>query len=315
MSVIDFVDDKAAPLMNVNLRQLRTFVCIARVKSFTKAAEILNATQPTLSAQIRELERALEVRLFDRNTRTVALTPAGEDLLPAVDGLLADFGHVMQRARDVSQRVIGKVTIAALPSVCSTSLPLAIARFRERNPGIVVLLRDAVADRALDLVRTREVDFGISSIIDDPRIEFMPVMWDDIVAVLPVGHPLASAKRITLQQLASYPLILMDRDSSVRHIVDAVFASIGRLIAPQYEATFMSSAIAMVRAGLGITLLPSSAHEVTTGETVIRRLNHPGLKRSVGIIKLRGRSLSPAAAAFVDLYVREAKAVERPSRR
>ena len=296
--------------MNVNLRQLRTFVCIARVKSFTKAAQILNASQPTLSAQIRELEDALHVRLFDRNTRAVALTPAGEDLFPAVDQLLTEFGVVMQRARDVSARIVGKVCIAALPSVCSTSLPLAIAAFREQNPGISVMLRDAVADRALDLVRAKEVDFGISSVIDDPKIEFVPVMHDDIVAVLPPGHPLATFRRITLEQLWNYPLILTDRDSSVRHIVDAAFASIGRMIAPEYEATFMSSAVGMVRAGLGITLLPSSAHEVTIGDTVIRRVNHPALHRSIGIVKLRGRSLSPAATAFVEIYTRHAR--QRP---
>ena len=142
--------------------------------------------------------------------------------------------------------------------------------------------------------------------IDDPKIEFVPVMQDDIVAVLPLGHPLATSRSISLQQLLRYPLILMDRDSSVRHIVDAVFASIGRMIAPEYEATFMSSAVGMVRAGLGIALLPSSAHEVTTGETVIRRVKHPALRRRIGIIKLRGRSLSPAANAFVELYVQQA---------
>lgn len=296
--------------MNVNLRQLRTFVCIARVKSFTRAAEILNATQPTLSAQIRELESTLEVRLFDRNTRAVALTAAGEDLLPVVDQLLTDFAHVMERARHVSERIVGKVSIAALPSVCSTTLPIAIAAFREQNPGITVLLRDAVADRAVELVRRREVDFGISSMIEDANLEFMPIIHDDIVAVLPLGHPLASSRHITLQQLTRHPLILMDRDSSVRHIVDAVFASIGRMITPEYEATFMSSAVGMVRAGLGITLLPSSAHEVTTGETLIRRVRHPAFRRSVGVIKLRGRSLSPAGAAFVELYSRRAK--QRP---
>jgi len=293
--------------MNVNLRQLRTFVCIARVKSFTKAAEILNASQPTLSAQIRELEEALGVRLFDRNTRAVALTSAGEDLFPAVDQLLSEFSHVMQRARDVSARTFGRVSIAALPSVCSASLPIAIAAFRARNPGISVMLRDALADRALELVRAKEVDFGISSAIDDPKVEFLPVTHDDIVAVLPRGHPLAASRTITLQQLLKCPLILMDRDSSVRHIVDAVFASIGRMVAPEYEATFMSSAVGMVRAGLGVTMLPSSAHETRSAETVTRRVKHPALRRSVGIIKLRGRSLSPAAEAFIELYTQHAR--------
>lgn len=298
--------------MNVNLRQLRAFVCIGRVRSFTKAAEVLNATQPTLSAQIRELEEALNVRLFDRNTRSVTLTAAGEDLLPSVAQLLGDFAQVLEKARDVSDRIVGKVTIAALPSVCSTALPRAMAAFRERHPRIAVQLRDAVADRAVALVRAKDVDFGISSVIDDPRIEFVPITEDRIVAVLPRGHRLATARTLTLQQLTTQPLILMDRDSSVRHIVDAVFASIGRMIAPEYEATFMSSAVGMVRAGLGITMLPSSAYEVTAGDVVIKPVRHPGLRRNVGIIKLRGRTLSPAADAFVQTYAQEAKRGEAP---
>jgi len=294
--------------MDVNLRQLRAFVCIGRARSFTKSAEILNATQPTLSAQIRELEEALGVRLFDRNTRSVSLTAAGEDLLPAVAQLLGDLAQLVGKARDAAGRIVGKVSIAALPSVCSTALPRAIASFRSEHPGISVQLRDAVADRAVELVRTKAVDFGISGMIDDPRIEFVPITYDHIVAVLPKNHPLASSRSLSLQQLLKCPLILMDRDSSVRHIVDSVFASVGRMAAPEYEATFMSSAVGMVRAGLGITLLPSSAYEVATTEVAVRRVKHPGLRRSVGIIKLRGRSLSSAAEAFVKAYAAETRA-------
>lgn len=293
--------------MNVNLRQLRAFVCIGRVASFTKAAAILNATQPTLSAQIRELEQALDVRLFERNTRTVSLTAAGEDLLPAVEQLLGDLDQVLEKARDASARIVGRVSIAALPSVCSRALPRAIAAFRQENPGVSIQVRDAVADRAVELVRTKSVDFGIGSAIDDPRIEFVPIMHDHIVAVLPKDHRLAASRTISLQQLLRYPLILMDRDSSVRHIVDSAFASVGRMAVPEFEATFMSSAVGMVRAGLGVTLLPSSAYEVTTSDVAIRRVRHPALRRSVGIIKLRGRSLTPAADGFLQIYVTEAK--------
>lgn len=293
--------------MNVNLRQLRAFVCIGRVGSFTKAAVILNATQPTLSAQIRDLEYALKVRLFERNTRSVTLTASGEDLLPAVGQLLGELDQVLERAQDTSARIVGRVSIAALPSVCSRALPRAIATFRSQHPRVSIQLRDAVGDRAVELVRTKTVDFGVGSVSDDPSVEFVPIMHDYIVAVLPRDHPLAASRTVSLQQLLRYPLILMDRDSSVRHIVDSAFASVGRMVAPEYEATFMSSAVGMVRAGLGITLLPSSAYEVSATDFAIRRVRHTALRRSVGIIKLRGRSLTPAANAFVQIYVAEAK--------
>ena len=135
--------------MNINLRQLRAFVSIGRLGSFTRAAEALHATQPALSAQIRDLEEALGVKLFDRNTRSVSLTQAGEDLMPSVDTVLADLTSVVARARDVARRNTGRVTVAALPSLAATLMPRVIARMRDEHPGIVVVIKDALAERAV----------------------------------------------------------------------------------------------------------------------------------------------------------------------
>jgi len=109
--------------MNINLRQLRAFVSISHLGGFTKAAEALHATQPTLSAQINQLEESLGVRLFDRSTRSVTLTQVGRDLLPVVDKVLSDLAAVSVRARDVAQKNTGRVVVAALPSISSTLLP------------------------------------------------------------------------------------------------------------------------------------------------------------------------------------------------
>src|SRR6185503_18437334 len=109
--------------MNINFRQLRAFATIGRLGSFTKAAAALHATQPALSAQIRELEEALGVKLFDRSTRSVTLTQAGEDLMPSVDTVLTDLSSVVARARDVVKRNTGRVTVAALPSLAATVMP------------------------------------------------------------------------------------------------------------------------------------------------------------------------------------------------
>lgn len=293
----------AARPLNVNLRQMRAFVAIGRLGSFTQAAKLLHTTQPALSARIRELESALAVRLFDRSTRSVLLTQAGEDLLPVVEQVLNDFGSVVERAQDVAGRNTGRIAIAALPSVASGLLPEAIARFRRRYPRITIALRDGVADRILELIRTREVDFGITSVgASDPGFELTPIGTDRIVAVLPRSHPLARRRRLTLAAIVDHPLILMDRDSSVRHAVDATYASAGRMAAPMFEATFMATAVALVRAGLGITLLPSSAHEVRTAADLgVRPIDHPGLLRTIGVMRLKGRSLSPAAEAFVEV--------------
>ncbi len=182
-TVLDRMDRH--PERNVSVRQMRAFVAIGRLKSFTQAAALLHSTQPALSARIRELEIALDLRLFDRNTRSVRLTQAGEDLLPVVAQVLADLGSLLERAKDVATRNTGRVTIAALPSISSELLPATVARFARRYPGVSIGMRDAVADRVLELVRNREVDFGVTSVGGgDPKLDFTPLLFDRIVAVL-----------------------------------------------------------------------------------------------------------------------------------
>jgi DNA-binding transcriptional LysR family regulator len=287
--------------MNINLRQLRAFVSIGRLGSFTKAAEALHATQPALSAQIRDLEDALGVKLFDRSTRSVTLTQAGEDLMPSVDTVLTDLSSVVARARDVAKRNTGRVTVAALPSLAATLMPGVIAKMRDAHPGIVVTIKDALAERAIAILRADEADLALTSAPPpDRELTFTPLFADRMVAVLPHGHPLAKAKVLRLAELLDTPLVLMDRDSSVRRIVDGACASIGRLAAPAYEAAFMATAIGLVRAGIGATLLPSSASELlAAGDLVIRDLDKPRIERELGIVKQRRRAYSPAAEALV----------------
>jgi DNA-binding transcriptional LysR family regulator len=305
--------DKAALLRDVNLKQLRAFVAIGRLGSFTRAAGALHTTQPALSARIRELEAALAIRLFDRSTRSVRLTQAGEDLLPVVERALDDLGSVLDRAKDVAARGAGRVAVASLPSIASRVLPVAVARVRARYPGLAVTLRDALADRVLELVRAGEVDFGVTGAVGgDPALAFAPLFSDRIVAVLPARHPLARARRVALEALIEHPLILMDRDSSVRQVVDGTCAALGRLPAPVFEATFMSTAVGLVRAGLGITLLPSSAHEVAAAKDLaVRAIDHPGLVRRIGVLSLKARSLSPAAQVLVDELARDVAVARR----
>jgi DNA-binding transcriptional LysR family regulator len=303
--------------MNINLRQLRAFVSIGRLGSFTKAADALHATQPALSAQIRELEEALGVKLFDRSTRSVSLTQAGEDLLPFVDNVLGDLGSVVARARDVAHRNTGRVTIAALPSLAATLMPAAIAQMRARHPGITVVVKDALAERIIGLIRADEVDLALTSAPPiDPQLKFTPLLTDRMVAVLPPGHPLARARTVKLADLLASPLVLMDRDSSVRRIVDAACASIGRMAEPAYEAAYMSTAIGLVRAGLGATLLPSSAAELRgAGDVVIRDLDAPRVERGLGILKQQRRAYSPAAEAFVAVLEHAARDAGKSARR
>jgi LysR family transcriptional regulator, carnitine catabolism transcriptional activator len=289
--------------MNMHLRQVRSFVVVARFRSFTRAADLLNLTQPALTVQIRQLEQSLGVKLFDRNTRAVELTRIGREMLPVLERLLGEFDAVVANAREMANLRYGTVRIAALPSVAATVLPPLIARFKERHPQIKVVLRDSVGERINAAVRDEEVDFGIGSDIEpDAELETVPLFEDVMRAVVPAAHPLADAVEIRLDRLIEEPLILMDKGSSVRSLIDRAFADGGHLVVPAYEVTYMSTATGLVRAGLGIAILPSTAIELRMeAELPSLAIGNPVLRRPITLVLKAGRSLPPAAEALRDM--------------
>jgi DNA-binding transcriptional LysR family regulator len=288
--------------MNANLRQLRAFARVARERSFTRAAAALHLSQPALTVQIRELEAALGVRLFDRNTRAVRLTPMGDSILPSVERLLRDAEALADDARELGAGNRGIVQVAALPSIASSIVPRAIALLGKRRPGIVVRLRDAIAQRVIALVQADEADLGLGVFTAaSPELAFTPLMHDRLEAVLPARHRMARARTLSLRDLAREPLVMMDSQTSVRALLERELLAAGLLPRPAYEVTYMSTAIGLVEARLGIALLPTSALEMQRLHGLERRpLRGVTLARDIGIIAKAGRTLSPAAHAFLD---------------
>jgi DNA-binding transcriptional LysR family regulator len=287
--------------IDVNLRQLQTFISIVKLGSFTRAARLLHLSQPALTKQIRQLEETLGVRLLDRNTKSVAVTRIGKELVPVVEQLLREISAVVINTKELAAKSRGAIRIAALPSVSSTIIPKAIARFKETYPGISVILKDVLAQRLVTMVKAEEVDFGIGSMNEaDPEVRFTLLLTDRLVLVFPPGFILERKKVVTLQDLVGLPLVLMDPDSSVRRLVDRAFESINQFATPAFEATYMATAVGMVQAGLGVTILPSLSFETRelTGLRT-RPIKHPALTREIGVIEKSGRSLSPAAESFV----------------
>ena len=288
--------------MNVSLNQLRIFVAVARLGNFTRAAERLNLSQPNLSLHIRQLEQDLGVRLLDRSTRSVTLTRAGDDFLPTAERLLDDVQSAVASVADLAARRRGRVAVAVLPSVAAELLPRAIAALRARHPDIAVSLLDDVAAHIPARVRSGEVDFGLGAIDSmDADILGAPLISDELIAVFPRTHPLANAAHATWRAMAKYPFVAMSRDSSVRHLTERAFARNGLVLEPAFEAKYMSTALGIIAHGLGIGTLPSSAVSMVQQAGLSHAdIRGPVMKRQIGIMSRRGRSLSPAAEALVE---------------
>lgn len=287
--------------MNLDIRQLRAFVTVAECGSFTRAADSLNLSQPALTVQIRKLEDGLGLRLFDRNTRSVALTRSGRELLPELGRILRELDGVVAETRQLSTMQRGIVRLAVLPSFASGVLPEIIADFRRRHPGIGFSIRDVIASRVAELVANGEADLGLTGgAVLGPDLEILLRGTDRMHAVYPEGHELARHSAIGIADLARHPLVLMDQATSVRQVVDAAFAAASIVPLVGAEVTYMASAVGMVRAGLGVAILPGSAMEVRAERSLrSQRIEGEGFARPIAVVKRRGRTLPPASERFL----------------
>ncbi len=287
--------------INIDLRQLRAFLAVARHGAFTRAAEEIYITQPGLSLLIRQLEEQLGVRLFDRSTRRVELTEAGHELVAAASRILDDVETMVAGIGDLASHKRGRVSIAALPSLASALVPRVIAQFRSTYPDIRVVIHDAIASPLIRKVENGEVDFGIGLRLQfEKDLVFTELLTDRLMVLIPAGHRLESRETVDWAALADEEFIAMTPDTSVRHLTEQAFARIGKTLRPAYEASYMSTAMAMVEAGLGITVLPSMAlTSLRIPGILVRPLLEPEMTREVGIITKKHRALTPAAQAFL----------------
>jgi DNA-binding transcriptional LysR family regulator len=239
--------------------------------------------------------------LLERSPRQVSLTAAGQNNRGAMEKLLLDLDNIVSGSRDLAALRRGVVTIAALPSLCSGALPPILKAFREQFPGVEIRLRDVVAQRIDALVREGEVDFGLGVRARMSHgLDFQVVMVDRLSLFVPFDHAFAKRHSITLSELSGEPIILTGRDSSVRERVEQLFSEGGLTLTPGLEANYMSTVMALVRQGLGMTLLPESADE-GRGDLVQVRVEHGGVNREIGLISRAGFGLSPAAQRFVEM--------------
>lgn len=293
--------------MDISLRQLRAYLAVARTLSFTRAAAETHQSQPALTLQIGALEDRLGVKLFDRNSRTVELTRLGRELLPAFQRIVRELDETVTGAREVAGMGAGKVRLAVLPSFAASRLPEIIVRFRAAFPRVELTVKDAISSQVAELVHSGAADFGVLGGESIPAgLEVLHRGSDRLCAILPRDHPLARKKKLRPADLAAHPLILLDTATSVRQGVDQALAGQARRIKVACEVTYMMTAVAMVRAGLGITILPESAHEPRAEpELVSRPVDDPRFMRSICVVKQRRRTLPPGAEHFIAILVEE----------
>jgi DNA-binding transcriptional LysR family regulator len=291
--------------MDVSLRQLRTFLTIVHSGSFTRAASILHLSQPTLTVQIRNLETTLGVKLLDRTKRSVEVTRVGLDLVPTLERVTRELDSTLTDLREVGAGRRGTVRIAALPSFAASLLPGVILTCRRANPGVSFFVRDAIAAQIAAKLREEEVDLGLTGgQVADAEFDVLYATTDRLCLVYPASHPIGRKRRITATDLVNLPLVLTNPGTSLRDAIDRALLKLGHTPTLACEVTYMMSAVAMVKAGLGLTVLPNSAREMRVERALrARPIEDPAFLRPVSIIKKKGRTLPPVTAFFLETCI------------
>jgi LysR family carnitine catabolism transcriptional activator len=297
--------------INVSARDIRAFLAVADTLSFSQAAQQMHLSQSALSTLIGRLEDAFGTRLFDRTTRAVALSAAGEVLASHAHQLLSDIERTVAAVRDVSALRRGRVALAAMPSIAARIVPRLFRAFSAQYPDIKLSLADTLSEPAFELVREGRVDFAITAA--NPAysdLEYIPLTTDTFVLLAARGHPLGrDSGSVRLTDTLAYPHISMSRHTSVRQYVEAAALQNGIGFHPAFEIDHLATIGAMVAEELGVAALPAMAADVIAADGLVRRpLADPEIRRSIGVVRRREGSLSPAAEAMLALLIRQVNA-------
>ena len=291
------------------IRHIRAFLKIAETRNFTRAAKDLHVSQSALTVQIQQLEESLGVKLFDRNKRGVTLTAAGRDVSGPLERLFNDAQAIVEHARELGSASTGYVNIAALPTVCAGALPQLVRSFAASYPGIRIQIVDVIAERVREAVLKRQADLGIGTRHGrDSDLRATPLFEDRLAVFAPAGHSLASKSALFLREASAFDLILPARDSSVRETVEAIAHRERVALRARYETNFMPTALALVRAGLGIAILPESATGADSTEQARIPLRNKFSTRQIELLQRRDAALSPAAESFARHLLRHYRA-------
>ncbi|PID44478.1 MAG: LysR family transcriptional regulator [Proteobacteria bacterium] len=286
------------------LKELRAF-CITRQEgSMSKASEVLYASQPTISLQIKTLEQELGVKLFERRGPRLKLTTEGEILYDLVSPLVQGIDHIKESfAAHYGDLTTGELTIAAEESTILYTLPGPIRKFIELHPGIRLKLANVTGHDGREMLLADEVDFAVSSMLDVPdNLDYAPFVSYPSVLIMPKGHPLSKLDKVTLADIGQYGMILPPSQFSSWRLVKMVFALNGASYHIVLEAGGWEVVKRYVGIGLGISIVTNICITEEDQERFdIVNLDDYFPARKYGVVSRSGKALSAPAQRFIEI--------------
>jgi len=286
----------------MDIRQLRTFAAIARLGSFTRAAEALHIAQPAVSMAIRKLEEELELTLFSRQDRKVALTAEGEVLLAHARQLLDGLQAAQQEMADLRGLEKGEVRVGIPPMMSSYFFPAIISDFARRYPKLQLAVQGEGAWRIQKLISQGELDMGVIAGAQLPEsLEARPFLREEVVACVPSGHPLARRQALSLAEFVEQPLVFYKEGYFLRELIFEKLRQGGRTPKIVFETNLFTLVKSLVKGGMGISTF---LRMVVADDPELAAVPFdPPLHLDLVIAWKKGAYLSRANRAFVDFLL------------
>lgn len=286
----------------MNTSQLETFVIISKALSFRKAGELLNLTQPAVSAQMKSLEEELGAILIDRN-QPISLTDRGQIFLEYAERMLADVDEMKRRINDMSLTPQGHFVLGTTTSIAIQMLPRVLSYFQNQYPSVKTTIVSMTSTQVLSAVENGTVDIGINYLVEKyPNIESSVLYYDAYELVVAPNHPLAAYRHADLEQLTDVPLIMLNRDTIGRSVVDELFRARGFVPNIAMELNSSEEIKRMVELNIGAAFVSklSVTDEVRRGSLKLVSVQGIDFSLPVGVAVRSGRYINTAMQQFMN---------------
>ncbi|MGW1864865.1 LysR family transcriptional regulator [Streptomyces mauvecolor] len=270
----------------MQFQQLTYFVAVAETRHFTRAAERVHVSQPSLSQQIKALENELGAELFSRARGNIALTDAGEALLPLARRILADADTARIEVQELAQLRRGRVRLGATPSLCTGLLPDVLRAFHDRHPGIQLLIEEGGSHDLVRELARGALDLALIVLplpAGSPALTTIELLQEDLVVVSSAAEaPPGSGSSVRVADLRDAPLVMFRHGYDLRELTVAACRAEGFEPAFTVEGGEMDAVLGFVRAGLGVAVVPSMV-AARAGDLRVTPLARPGLRRTIAL--------------------------------
>jgi len=293
--------------------QLETFLEVARLSSFSRAAERRFRTQPAISSQIRALEEEVGARLLDRSGGKVAMTAAGKVFQKYVEDTLEQRRVMLVTLAEMERVPRGEIVVSANEGTCLHILPEVFAEFKRQYPNVAVNVKRQEHAKILEAIIDNSCDFGIVSLpVPDKRLTIVPIHREELIVITPPHHPLAKRAKATVAEVLEYPLLL-PKVGRTRDALENLFHE--RRLKPIISMELDSSELLkrFVAADVGIGFIPRShvAEDLQAKALAALTLADAAIQRDLALVFRKDKALSRAALAFIDIAVKR-KALGQP---